>query len=109
MPTRPPSLKPRRKGLKPTGFSKRRSRQERGYGVDHDRMRARILVEEPLCRECAKNNRITATEVADHIVPKAEGGTDDRENYQGLCRPCDIAKTAREAARARARNRAASR
>jgi 5-methylcytosine-specific restriction protein A len=105
MPTRPPSAKATSKGPKLTGFTKRRSRHARGYGRDHALMRARVLVEEPLCRECLKHDRVSATEVADHIVPKAEGGTDDRENYQGLCRPCDRVKTAREAARARARNR----
>lgn len=104
MPTRPPNAKPARKGPKRTGFSKRRSRHERGYGLDHERMRAQVLVEEPLCRECLKHDRVSPTQVADHIVPKAEGGSDDRNNYQGLCRPCDARKTACEAARARARN-----
>lgn len=33
-----------------------------------------------------------ATEV-DHITPKAEGGTDDRSNLQGLCTDCHKAKT----------------
>jgi 5-methylcytosine-specific restriction protein A len=66
-------------------------------------MRKRILIEEPLCRECLKRDRVTATTIADHIIPKAEGGTDDRENYQGLCDPCSSAKTAAEAARAQGR------
>jgi len=29
-------------------------------------------------------------------VPLAAGGTDERENLQGLCKPCHSAKTARE-------------
>lgn len=64
-------------------------------------MRQRVLIEEPLCRACVKAGRVTATAIADHIVPKAEGGGDERENYQGLCTPCHKAKTAEEAARAR--------
>lgn len=105
MPTRPPSLRPRRPGPKATGFSRRKSRQERGYGRDHDKMRAVVLVEEPLCRPCDRAGRVTPSTIADHIVCKAEGGSDDRENYQGICRPCHNAKTAQESARARARNR----
>lgn len=70
-------------------------------------MREQVLREEPLCRVCLAMNppRYSPTEVADHISPKAEGGTDDRENYQGLCKPCDVIKTARESARARRRLR----
>lgn len=60
--------------------------------------------EEPLCRVCLAAGRYAATEIADHIIPKAEHGTDDRENYQGLCKPCDVVKTARESKRARLRN-----
>jgi len=29
-----------------------------------------------------------ASTIADHIRPKAEGGTDERDNYQGLCSAC---------------------
>jgi 5-methylcytosine-specific restriction protein A len=69
-------------------------------------MRVQVLREEPLCVICLAKNppEITPSCIADHKVPKAEGGTDDRDNYQGICRPCDIIKTAAEAARARARN-----
>jgi 5-methylcytosine-specific restriction enzyme A len=45
--------------------------------------------------------RYVPTAIADHIKPKAEGGTDDRENYQGLCKPCHDVKSAAEGARAR--------
>lgn len=106
MPSKPPSLRPRKvpAARKLTSWSTtRKSRQARGYGRAHELMRAQVLREEPLCRACAAVNRIAATEVADHITPKAEGGTDDRENYQGLCTPCHRVKTAAESARARKR------
>ena len=91
---------------KPSNWSKRESRQARGYGRAHELMRAQVLREEPLCRACLAMNpsRTSASQVADHIIPKAEGGTDDRENYQGLCKPCDVLKTARESARGRKRS-----
>lgn len=105
MPARPPQLKARSRAPKPvTGWS-RKSRHERGYGRAHELMRARVLEEEPLCRLCLALDppRYTASRIADHITPKAEGGGDDRENYQALCDGCSKAKTARESARARSR------
>lgn len=66
-------------------------------------MRERVLREEPICRMCIAAGRVRASTIADHIIPKAEGGSDDRENYQGACDPCHRAKTAEEAARARSR------
>lgn len=66
-------------------------------------MRERVLIEEPLCRPCEKQGRVTQATIADHIKPLAEGGTGDRENYQGICKPCHDAKTAAEAKRAQAR------
>lgn len=109
MPTQPPQFKP--KGALPrkakAGWTRtsRQSRHERGYGRAHDLMRARVLSEEPLCRICLAMDppRVTAAIIADHIVPKAEGGSDERDNYQGACDPCHRAKTAEEAARARRR------
>lgn len=103
MPSRPPSLKakPRTKAWAST----RKSRQERGYGREHDLMRAVVLREEPLCRPCQAAGRVTASTIADHIKPLSEGGTGDRENYQGICRPCHDTKTAGERARAKARMR----
>lgn len=32
----------------------------------------------------------------DHITPHSKGGSDDRENLQGLCLPCHDAKTAKD-------------
>ena len=68
-------------------------------------MREQVLAEEPLCRACDAKGFVTATTVADHIIPLAEGGSGDRDNYQGLCGPCHQAKTATESARARLRRR----
>lgn len=105
MPTRPPSLRPRgaKADHKLSNWDKRRTRQQRGYGREHDAMRKRVLAEEPLCRECSRAGKVAASTIADHIKPKAEGGSDDRDNYQGLCRPCSTAKTAKESGRARRR------
>ena len=44
----------------------------------------------------------TATE-ADHVVPVAEGGTDDEGNGQAACATCHAVKTRQEIARGQAR------
>lgn len=100
---RPPGWKP----PEPWATSKGKSRQQRGYDAEHDAMRKRVMIEEPWCRECVRNgvSPPRRTTVADHMRNRAEGGTNDRENYQGLCDPHSKSKTAKEAARARWRNR----
>jgi 5-methylcytosine-specific restriction protein A len=69
------------------------SRQSRGYGAAHDRMRALLKRTVILCEECTRHGRTTVGKIADHILPKAQGGTDDRSNYQWLCQDCSDAKT----------------
>jgi len=54
--------------------------------------RALVLTEEPLCRPCLKKGRTTASEEVDHIVALEDGGTDDRENLQGICGDCHKVK-----------------
>lgn len=75
---------------------------QRGYGWQHQKARAELLEREPLCRECAKHNRVTVAVIADHIIPLKEHGSRGRENLQPLCAECSKAKTAREAKRGRA-------
>lgn len=72
------------------------SRHQRGYGADHDRMRARLMQEVKLCEECRRQGIVTPGTIADHIVPKARGGGNERSNYQLLCKPCHGAKAASE-------------
>lgn len=81
-----------------------KDRRKRGRaGVEE---RQRILMEEPLCRECSKAGRVASATEVDHIVPLSEGGSDDRSNKQALCGPCHSAKSAAERAAARARRSA---
>lgn len=107
MPVAPPRFRPA--GMKAStprpswATTGRESRQKRGYGRAHELMRERVLIEEPLCRPCLAEGRTSATTIADHIVPKAEGGTDERDNYQGICKPCHKLKTAAESGRSRRR------
>jgi len=59
-------------------------------------LRAKVLQEEPTCSTCGTNQ----STICDHVTPLFEGGTDERSNLTGMCRPCHKEKTAAESARA---------
>lgn len=85
---------------KRTGFSKTLSRHERGYGAAWDKLRKVVLARDcGLCQPCMAAARVTPGNIVDHIIAKAEGGTDDLGNLQVICKPCHVKKTATEAAR----------
>jgi 5-methylcytosine-specific restriction protein A len=71
---------------------------ERKRGRAGQRDRAKVIAEEPLCRTCLDQGRTSPTEFVDHIKPLAWGGSDERSNKQGLCKPCHDAKSAAERA-----------
>lgn len=78
----------------------RKSRHERGYGYEWSKRRKVVLQRDGyLCQRCKRAGRITAANIVDHIIPKAEGGTDDYDNLQVICNKCHQLKTAEEAAR----------
>ncbi|NYD91407.1 HNH endonuclease signature motif containing protein [Sphingomonas melonis] len=87
---------PRKKWAPAEGVVDRRKRGRAGQ-----RDRAAVLAEEPLCRRCLKLGRTEPAVEVDHIIRLADGGTDDRSNKQGLCKPCHDLKTQAELARDR--------
>jgi 5-methylcytosine-specific restriction protein A len=51
----------------------------------------------PLCEQCKKEGRITASNVSDHIIPVNKGGEVwDWKNRQALCNSCHNSKSAKE-------------
>lgn len=80
MPTRPPF----RRLDRPTAHG-------RGYGKRWQKLRRMILNRDPVCTDCWRN----PSTIADHIIPKRDGGPDALENLQGLCQTCHNRKTAR--------------
>ena len=89
----------------------RGTRHERGYGTDWDKRRKRILERDSgLCQECLRNGYVKTvgnkpfSAYVDHIVPKAQGGSDDDTNLQVLCRSCHTAKTDLEKNQGRGRS-----
>lgn len=69
----------------------RESAARRGYDAKWRRNRAMFLRHHPVCCQCGK----PATE-ADHIQPRARGGSDRWDNLQPLCKPCHSRKTIAE-------------
>lgn len=52
------------------------------------RLRAQVLDEEPLCRDCY----VAPSTQAGHILGRAHGGRDERYNLKGQCAPCNLAQ-----------------
>jgi 5-methylcytosine-specific restriction protein A len=76
----------------------RPSAARRGYGPRWRRAGAAYLARHPLCGPCQAAGRLKLATVVDHIVPhRGDPGLFwDEDNWQGLCKPCHDAKTARE-------------
>jgi len=61
------------------------------------RIRRGILARDRgICQQCGR----PGSEI-DHRISPAQGGTDDPDNLQTLCRPCHATKTAQQANQAR--------
>ena len=71
------------------------SPHKRGLGRAHRVAREQLLRAEPLCRLCKQKSppRTTLATIADHIVPRAKGGSGDISNLQPVCAECHDAKT----------------
>ena len=59
-------------------------------------LRQRRLAQEPLCRDCADQGRVTEATTPDHIIPLALGGTDTDDNIRCLCAECHDERTAEQ-------------
>jgi 5-methylcytosine-specific restriction protein A len=76
------------------GGTDRRSRHERGYGTEWDKLREVILKrDEYQCQACKRRGWLTAAREVDHIVPREDGGGEEPSNLQSLCKPCHAEKT----------------
>lgn len=57
-------------------------------------LRERVRREQPLCAHCKAEGKVSRWTELDHIIPLEHGGTNHRDNLQGLCTPHHKAKTA---------------
>ena len=80
---------------------RRGSSTARGYGYRWQKIRDNYLANHPLCVDpfgdhAADGVDAVAASDVDHIKPKRDGGTDDMDNLQSLCKRCHSKKTAIE-------------
>jgi 5-methylcytosine-specific restriction protein A len=80
------------------GWSNRAGGMSAGWAV----LRRQVLAEERHCRNCGTS---VGLEV-DHILNRAQGGSDRRENLQALCKRCHREKTQHESHEGMRRKRA---
>lgn len=75
------------------------STTKRGYGSAWQRLRKQVLERDGFicqCADCKASGRLREASEVDHIVGKADGGTDATSNLQAINRDCHRKKTARE-------------
>lgn len=76
--------------------AKRGDAVQRGYASpEWRRARKAVIQLVPYCVDCGTEGTGTNPLTADHIRPKAKGGSDDLENLTTRCRRCNSAKGAR--------------
>ncbi len=106
MPTRPPVHRPAYLPLpsqtRRQYDTQRGSSTKRGYGRDWQKVRAAVLAEEPLCRVCMAQGRVTEAVEVHHEQPISEhpGLRLQKAFLVPLCKPCHSALEARKRAAA---------
>ena len=96
MPSKPPRLGQRAPQAKQQRLPDlREGSHKRGYDATWHRMSKMVRMEEPLCRHCLRDGRVTAATLVDHIVPLSLSPELrlDRGNLQALCSRCHSFKT----------------
>ncbi len=78
-------------------YEGRPNRHQRGYGRDWERKREQALQRDGrICQTHKRAGMYRMGTHVDHIVPKEQGGSDDLDNLQTLCKACHEHKTATE-------------
>ena len=71
----------------------------RGYGRRWQDYSKAFRRQHPLCEQCLRDGRTTASQCVDHIAP-VQGAADpafwQHDNHQALCNSCHATKTAAE-------------
>jgi 5-methylcytosine-specific restriction enzyme A len=75
-----------RKNSDPPG---RPTAAQRGYGAEWRRVSAQVTAGAVACHWCGGGFTADNPVTADHIVPKARGGTNDLSNLVPACRRCN--------------------
>ena len=71
--------------------------KQRGYGYAWQLLCKTIKARDKfMCVLCATLGFVSRVYAVDHIIPKAQGGTDDPHNLQSICKACHKEKTQQE-------------
>jgi 5-methylcytosine-specific restriction protein A len=76
---------------------------ERIRGRKLQALRAALFMREPLCRPCSALGVVSLATIRDHVVALEEGGLDEEDNVQPICKACHDSKSQQEAQRGRGR------
>jgi 5-methylcytosine-specific restriction protein A len=68
-------------------------------GRELQRRRRVLFAQYPMCVLCPKRGTNNRSTIRDHIIPLAEGGTEDEDNIQAICIDCSDLKTEEESKR----------
>ena len=66
-----------------------------GYGITWQRLRKVFLLENPLCENCKAKGIIKPATEVHHKTNIKDGGVNDYDNLQSLCKPCHSQETRR--------------
>ncbi len=58
------------------------------YGSQWRKIRSRYVKKHPLCEKCFAMGKYVHVDEVHHIIPLAEGGTNDESNLMSLCKSC---------------------
>jgi 5-methylcytosine-specific restriction protein A len=84
-----------------TREQRRGTRQQRGYGAEWERQRARALRRDGWrCVLCQARGYVALATQVDHIRPLAEGGTHALENLRSVCTTCHLERHRQDGRRA---------
>lgn len=67
---------------------KRNPATKKRYGAHWKRIRDAYVKQHPVCEMCKKRGIHTSTQEVHHIIPLAEGGSNDWDNLMSLCKSC---------------------
>jgi 5-methylcytosine-specific restriction protein A len=68
--------------------------QQRGYDSTWNKLRRMHLADEPLCRDCKAEGRVTMGREVHHINAKRNGGDNSFDNLMTLCKSHHSKRTA---------------
>jgi 5-methylcytosine-specific restriction endonuclease McrA len=98
VPARPPVHRPPGwRSAAPWQRSAGQQKREHPLPSGWRKLRQMVLAEEPLCRACRAEGKVTPASEVDHVVPRSRGGRTEHANLQPLCAEHHRAKTQAEA------------